>query len=228
MLVLGIETATSLISVAVGSEGQIAGEVSLSTRQAHMQRLLPAIDRLLEDTGLMIEEIEALAVSVGPGSFTSLRVGMATAKALAHALGRPLVGVPTLDALAWNFRGCGSLVCPVLTARRDEVYCAFYIDGGAQGMKRLSGYLSLNPRHLARRLAENDCSGVLFAGEGARAYWKIFQENLGERAALAEADRDWPRAATVVVMGCRELARGAAGAPDSVHALYVKQPAIKM
>lgn len=226
MRILGIETSTPVISVAVGEDQQILGEASFNTKQAHMEHLLPMIDYVLKGCGMAIGDIDAFAVSVGPGSFTSLRVGLATGKAFAHALGKPLAGVPTLDVLAWGLRGVFGLICTVLEARRDEVYACFYISTD-DGMRRLSSYMAINPLKLAVRLQGNLSSRVTFTGEGAQAYWDIFREKLGERAVLAEPAQLWPRAAIVAKLGYRDLLANGEKRPGAVSALYVKSPAIR-
>lgn len=192
-----------------------------------MQHLLPVIDRILKDLGMTVKEVDALAVAVGPGSFTSLRVGLATAKALAHVLGKPLTGIPTLDALAQGLHGTSGLVCPVLTARAQEVYASFYVSSGTR-MKRLSGYLALDPRQLVDRLQGELRAGITFTGEGAVAWWSLIREALGARAVLAEPAQIWPRAALIAFMGMTALQerRDDARQP-AVRALYVKPPAIR-
>lgn len=226
MRILGIETSTQVVSVAICEEQRLLGEVSFNAKQAHMQRLLPMIDYILKGCGMEIADVDAFAVSVGPGSFTSLRVGMATAKAFAHALSKPLVGVPTLDALAWELLGNAGLVCSLLEARRDEVYACFYIST-SEGMRRLSDYMAINPLKLAERLQANFMSTVTFTGEGALVYWEILREKLGEKAALADPVQLWPRAAAVARLGYLNLASGQAGDTRAVTALYVKPPAIR-
>jgi tRNA threonylcarbamoyladenosine biosynthesis protein TsaB len=220
-----------------------------------MERLLPVVDQVLSGLGMTLQDIDAFAVSVGPGSFTSLRVGMATAKALAHTLRKPLTGVPTLDALALGLHGTPGLICPVLTARAQEVYASFYVSappyaasavaavpgpspqagagyppGGArqERMKRLSGYLAVDPRRLADRLQNDLRAGVTFTGEGALAWWDVLREALGDRAVLAEPDQLWPRAALVaaVGLGALEQRQGDTRLP-AIRALYVKPPAIR-
>ena len=226
MRILGIETSAPVVSVAVCEEQQVLGEASFNTRQAHMERLLPMIDYVLKGCGMTIGDVDAFAVSVGPGSFTSLRVGLATGKAFAHALVKPLAGVPTLDALAWGLRGISGLICTVLEARRDEVYACFYVSTD-DGMRRLSDYMAINPLKLAGRLQDNLTARVTFTGEGAQTYWDIFREKLGERAVLAEPAQLWPRAAMVAKLGCRDLLANGGKHPGAVGALYVKSPAIR-
>ncbi len=192
-----------------------------------MEHLLPVIDRILKDLGITVKEVDALAVAVGPGSFTSLRVGLATAKALAHVLGKPLTGIPTLDALAQGLHGTSGLVCTVLPARAQEVYASFYTSSGT-GMKRLSGYLALDPRQLVDRLRGELQAGITFTGEGAVTWWSLIREALGDRAILAEPAQIWPRAALIAFMGMAALQerRDDARQP-AVRALYVKPPAIR-
>jgi tRNA threonylcarbamoyladenosine biosynthesis protein TsaB len=236
-----------------------------------MERLLPVVDQVLSGLGMTLQDIDAFAVSIGPGSFTSLRVGIATAKALAHTLRKPLTGVPTLDALALGLHGTPGLICPVLTARAQEVYASFYVSappyaasavaevpgppcrvprpegtrrgteprpqagagyplGGArqERMKRLSGYLAVDPRRLADRLQNDLRAGVTFTGEGALAYWDVLREALGDRAVLAEPAQLWPRAALVAAVGLGALEQRQGGTRlPAIRALYVKPPAIR-
>lgn len=226
MRVLGIETSTPLVSVAVAEEDGVLGEFALTTKQGHMQHLLPLIDSLLRGLDCSLEEIDGYAAAVGPGSFTSLRVGLATCKALAHATGKNVAGVPTLDVLARGLQGTSGLICPVLCARRDEVYTAFYVSSGA-GIKRLSGYLALRPLELAQRLGKELVAGVTFTGDGALEYWEVFREYLDDRATLADPSRMWPRAGLVAVMGLKILKEKGGEDPGAVRALYVKPPAVR-
>lgn len=223
-----------MVSVAVVEDLQVLGEISVHARQGHMERLLPVIDQIMTGTGMTLQELDAIAVAIGPGSFTSLRVGLATAQALAHALGKPLTGVPTLDALAASgclASGCGrgaatGLICPLLTARAQEVYACFYISTD-QGIKRLSGYLALDPQRLADRLRQELRSGITFTGEGALKYWDLLRAALGERARLAGAAHLWPRGAQIAAIGLTQLDRQEARGRQVVRPLYVKPPAIR-
>jgi tRNA threonylcarbamoyladenosine biosynthesis protein TsaB len=135
-LVLGIETATVCGGVAVvSSTGELLGEISLRNQESHSERILPAAEWLLKTLGLSVQALSAVAVSSGPGSFTGLRAGIATAKGLAFSLGVPLFGIPTLDALVAHLPPEEGPVCAVLSARRGEVYRAFFHSGTA-GAKR--------------------------------------------------------------------------------------------
>jgi tRNA threonylcarbamoyladenosine biosynthesis protein TsaB len=224
--ILGIETSTPVVSVALLEDRQITAEASFHTRQDHMKRLLPLVDQLLDGAGCSVRDLDAFSVALGPGSFTSLRIGLATGKALAHALGKPLIGVPTLDVLAWDLHGIPELICPVLISRRQEVYAAFYTTSGS-GMQRLSGYLALDPLRLAERLSGQLHGVVTFTGEGALQYWELFHGQLGERAKLVEPVHIWPRAGIVAWLGAERLNKSEDADPARITALYVKQPVIR-
>lgn len=225
MLFLGIESSTPIISAAVGDESGILGEVSVKAEQAHMRLLLPLIDTLLNKLQLEIKEIDAFAAGVGPGSFTSLRIGLATCKSLAHASGKPLYGVPTLDVLAAALEGRPGLICPILQARRQEVYTAFYVNS-PKGIKRLSSYLALDPEKMAARLEKELQTEITFTGEGAGYYWNILQGKLGKKASLADPALIWPRAGLVISLGKKQASIDT-GDPGSVQAIYVRPPGIK-
>ncbi|HHV34306.1 MAG TPA: tRNA (adenosine(37)-N6)-threonylcarbamoyltransferase complex dimerization subunit type 1 TsaB [Syntrophomonadaceae bacterium] len=226
MRVLGIETSTPVVSVAVAADSQVLGEFSLTTKRGHMEHLLPLIDQLLDGLGIAVDDLDGFAASVGPGSFTSLRVGLATCKALAHSVNKPVADVPTLDVLAWELQGTSGLICPVLTARRNEVYTAVYVSSHS-GIKRLSSYLALNPLGLAQRLQGELRTKITFTGEGAKKHWTSFQDCLEDRAFLADPARMLPRAGQTAILGTEILSREGGKEPGSVEALYIKSPAIR-
>jgi tRNA threonylcarbamoyladenosine biosynthesis protein TsaB len=127
MKVLAIETATIAGSAAVvDDELGLIGEVRVDVRVAHAERLMPSIQWLMESSRTSIKDIDAFAISIGPGSFTGLRIGLSTAKGLAYAAKKPLVPVRTLDAFARTLPYCRHMICPMFDARRNEVYAAFY------------------------------------------------------------------------------------------------------
>ena len=125
MIILGIETATKAGSAALVSEHEIVAEYLLNIR-SYSEQLLKEIDQILVDAGKSVEECEAVAVSLGPGSFTGLRIGVSTAKALAFAIQKPVLGISTLEAMAHNLPFVSGYLCPMLDARKEEVYTALY------------------------------------------------------------------------------------------------------
>lgn len=210
MVVLGIESASSQGGVAlVGREGLIA-EYVLNVEATYAERLMPAVDRILQDARITISEVEGLAVSIGPGSFTGLRIGLSTVKGLALATGKSLVGVPTLQALAWSLPYCRYPICPLLDARKKEVYCALFEHRGAELM-RLMEDAALVPEALVERISQP----TLFVGDGWRVYGTFLREALGGLAISPPASRGASPAA-VADLGRRRLLRGE---KDSVEAL---------
>jgi tRNA threonylcarbamoyladenosine biosynthesis protein TsaB len=164
MRVLAVDTSTLAGGVALLEGERTVAEYILDVRLTHSERLMPAIDRVMHDARWGPRDLTGLAVAIGPGSFTGLRIGISAIKGLALALSLPIAAVPTLDALAASYPGSALPVCPVVTARRDEVYASLYRwDGTA--MRREWDYLALSPAELAERLR----APVVVIGEGASA-----------------------------------------------------------
>src|SRR5262249_53696050 len=146
--VLAVETSTLTGAAALLEGDTVVAECRLSVALTHSERLLPAVDHLLRTAGRLLAAGDALAVAVRPGSFTGLRIGVSTMKSLAYATGKPLVGVPTLDALAWTLPFATHPVCPILDAKKGEVYAALYRTGGGR-LERLWDYQAVAPERLA-------------------------------------------------------------------------------
>ena len=126
MNILGIESSSLVASVAVATEDVVIGEYTVNLKKTHSQTLLPMIDAMMTLLEMDIKEIDAIAVSGGPGSFTGLRIGSATAKGLGLALKKPLIHVPTVDAMAYGLYRAKALICPLMDARRNQVYTGLY------------------------------------------------------------------------------------------------------
>ena len=126
MKILGIESASMVASVAIVEDGNLIAEYTVNHKKTHSQTLLPMIDEIVRMTELDLQTVDGIAISAGPGSFTGLRIGSATAKGLGFALGKPLLHIPTLDAMAWQLWGCDALICPIMDARRGQVYGGAY------------------------------------------------------------------------------------------------------
>ncbi|MCR5143757.1 MAG: tRNA (adenosine(37)-N6)-threonylcarbamoyltransferase complex dimerization subunit type 1 TsaB [Lachnospiraceae bacterium] len=126
MKILGIESSGLVASVAVLEEGIIQGEFTTNFKKTHSQTLLPMLDILKDTLELDLDTVDAIAVAAGPGSFTGLRIGSATAKGVALAMDKPIIAVPTLEAMACNFYGSDKLICPIMDARRNQVFTGLY------------------------------------------------------------------------------------------------------
>jgi len=208
--VLAVETSTLAGGVALLDGERVRGECLLDVSATHSERLMPAIDRLLADAAWTPADLGGLAVAVGPGSFTGLRVGLSAVKGLAIALGIPVAAVPTLDALAASLPFASLPVCPVLDARKGEVYaCLYRWDGGA--MRREWDYVALTREALARRLTEP----VVLLGDGAASV-------PSRVALLAPPHRRQPSPAAVAVLGRARLAAGETTAPADLLPIYLR------
>jgi tRNA threonylcarbamoyladenosine biosynthesis protein TsaB len=202
-LVLGIETATVMGGVALVSDtGELLGEITLRNHESHSERMLPALAWLLATLGLSLRDCAAVAVSQGPGSFTGLRAGIATAKGLAFSLGVPLFGISTLEALAANAPPAAGPVCAVLNARRGEVFRALFRRGPA-GPQRLEPDRLLPLQSFADELPD-DC---LVLGELPAAFCEMLPPGRGVRFAPAHLGQ--PRAAVIAALGsaARDVSR---------------------
>lgn len=227
MLVLGLETATPACSVALVDDRGLVAESTLVVGPVHSERLVPMIEQLLEGAGVERREVGGLAVSRGPGSFTGLRIGIATAKALAYAWERPLVGIPTLDALAFNVGPVNAVIYPLLEARRDEVYTAAY-RGGEGIPRRLGDYCLTTVEKLLEELEkgqkglEVSREPVVFVGEAAEACRELLRDALGDRLLVPPRFTAWPRAGSVAELGWRELRAGRGMDALTLQPIYLR------
>lgn len=203
LLILAVETATGCGSVALtrgwGSEGHLLAEYTVQPEVSHARRLLGSVTAMLVAAGLKWGDLDGVAVSQGPGSFTGLRIGMAAAQGLAMAGGLPLVAVPTLDALAAQVVGPSLPLCCLLDARKQQIYGAFYAPE-IGGWRRSGPYFVLTPDQLAPRLTEP----TLVVGPGVAACLTLLATH--PMVYMAAASTLQPRAATVGFYGARMLA----------------------
>ncbi len=215
MLVLAFDTSMPFCTVAVGRKGALLGERSIYAPQGHMQKLLPLIDLLLSDIGCDIKDIDAVAVGLGPGSFTGLRIGVSIAKGLAQGLNRPIVGVSSLDALVKPFSSHGGLICAVVDAKRKEVYSRFYRFSN-QNIQHLTDHEALSPEKLCDKLNEmnlsipNKAEGsneVILVGDALKLYISLFQEKI-KGAEFASPDFYYPKASNIMDLAFDRLESG--------------------
>jgi tRNA threonylcarbamoyladenosine biosynthesis protein TsaB len=216
MKLLALETATLAGGAALLEDGRLVGESRLNIALTHSERLMAVVDRLLQDCGWPAASLDALAVSVGPGSFTGLRVGAATAKGLALALEIPVAPVPTLDALAATLPFADAPVCPILDARKHEVYCSLFRWTGA-GMARQWDYLALPPEALAARLE----APVIVLGDGVPSC-RPHLARLGAGVREAAPVQSLPSPAVVGALGHAILSAGGGIPAERLAPLYLR------
>lgn len=217
MRILAIETSTRVGGAALLDGDHLIAEYTLRVPTTHSEQLMVTVDRLLTESGWKIGELQGVAVSIGPGSFTGLRIGVSTAKGLALALGLAVIGVPTLDALAAALPHAADPVCPILDAKKGEVYTSLFHWEDA-GMVRDWEYLALPPQDLCSRLS----GPVIFIGDGIAAFGDVLVRALGPRARLAPPSRRLPSAACVGELGHSRLIRGESDDAARLTPLYIR------
>jgi tRNA threonylcarbamoyladenosine biosynthesis protein TsaB len=207
-LILSMDTATPCSAVALTfgtrQNGRVLASLSLTGNVTHSRRLFAAIDHLMGEAEVDWAAIAGIGVSLGPGSFTGLRIGMATAKGLAAAAGKPLFGVSTLDSLAAR---CvtSKLICTVLDARKKEVYAAFYRCKDSGYSERISDMSVMAPEKLADSISEP----VIMVGDGAMAYEGLFKKSLGDKVIFAPSQLHEPSASSLGMLAGEMFESGA-------------------
>lgn len=204
--ILGIDTSGLVCSVAVVTESELLGEFSTNRKKTHSESLVPMLEILREKLELNLSTIDAIAVAGGPGSFTGLRIGSATAKGLAEALEKPILNIPTVDALAYNLCGARELVVPILDARRDQTYTGIYRFDGEK-MEILLPQCAVAIRELIERLNALGQAAV-FLGDGVPVFSETLRENLTVPFSFAPVHVSRQRAASVAALGLRYFAEG--------------------
>lgn len=195
MNILALESSAVTASVAILSDGRIVGEESYTNGLTHSQTLMPMVDEVLCRAGLKLADIDRFAVTNGPGSFTGLRIGIGTAKGLAYGCGKKVVGVSTLEALAYNIAPSPFLLAPIMDARRGEVYNALYRMEG-DTLTTITPPRALPVTALAEEIAEP----VLFVGDGVAVHREALRAQLGELSHFAPPHLCLQRAASAAVL----------------------------
>lgn len=220
MLVAGIETSTSHASVALGTANEVVAAYQLGRGRTQEQVVVPALERLLADAGVSWKQVGGVAVGLGPGLFTGLRVGVATAKALAQTLAIPIVGLSSLDVLAYGVRHSRRSICACIDARRKEVFWAFYrpVPGGVQ---RITDFRCAPPEHCVNEI-EARAEPVLAVGNGPLVYSGVFAE-LGDRSEFAGVAESTPTAVPLTELAVRRLEREDSDRIVDVRPLYIRK-----
>ena len=217
MRVLAIDSSGLTATVAVVEEEQTIAEYTINYKKTHSQTLLPMIDEMVRMTEVDLSAVDAIAVAGGPGSFTGLRIGSATAKGLGFALGKPLVSVPTVDAMAYSVYGCEDIICPIMDARRSQVYTGIYTfvpETAAEGshemryrFKVVRVQMAVSVEELIRRLNVYG-KRVVFLGDGVPVYRDMLAEGLKVPYFFAPSYMNRQRAAAVGALGIRYYQEG--------------------
>jgi tRNA threonylcarbamoyladenosine biosynthesis protein TsaB len=218
MRILGLDTATRCASVGLLVDGEVVAERSEVTYASHAVSLLPLIDTALRQAGCALRDLDAIAVSSGPGSFTGLRVGVSVAKGIACATGLRLVAVPTLEALARTVADHHGVICSLLDARKGELYAACF-ESSAQGWRRLSPDALVTPESLS---AISYTPRVIL-GDAVTPYAAALRDRFGREVTLLPFETYGPRGGVVATMGWERLQAGHVSDLPSLEPSYVRR-----
>jgi tRNA threonylcarbamoyladenosine biosynthesis protein TsaB len=235
MRILGVDTATSTASVALIEDGKLAAEESYPAgsetldstqgkRANHAEIILPLIDAVLSRRGLTVSELSGLAVSIGPGSFTGLRIGLSTVKGLAYASATPVVGIPTLLAHAARATRWRGLICAFLDARKSEVYAGLFRNEEGNLSRLAEDFVAPAQVMISKVQSRAGQDPCLFVGDGVESHKKLLAETLGMQAHVIGADRLSSVAAAVARLSEERFRRADVDSPESLRPLYLRLP----
>ena len=225
MKILAIDSSGLVASAAIwegnpGERGCILAVSSTDYKKTHSQTLLPMVDSICKETCCEAKDFDAVAVSAGPGSFTGLRIGSATAKAIAMVAEAPVIEVSTLSGLAYNLWGSGTYVCPMMDARRDQVYTALYSFESGKLITHIEGE-AVSVDEMIDRINSLG-KEVIFLGDGADAYKRIIESRVTVPYSLAPAHLNRQNAASVAVLGSVLYAEGKTVNADDHSPTYLR------
>ena len=206
MKILGLDSSGLVASVAIVEDNDLKGEYTVNYKKTHSQTLLPMLDEVAKMIELDLNSIDAIAVSGGPGSFTGLRIGSATAKGLGLALGKPLIHIPTVDALAYNLAGNRDIICPLMDARRNQTYTGLY-EFTEDGMNILVESCAVGIEEILEKINEYG-RPVVFLGDGVPVFRAIIEEKCRVPYSYAPAHLNRQRAGAVGVLGMEYYKQG--------------------
>jgi tRNA threonylcarbamoyladenosine biosynthesis protein TsaB len=203
LIILGIDTSTKFCNLGLIEDKDIIIEYTINgLTKKHSSILVPAIKDLLKMIDLKMEEINGIAISIGPGSFTGLRIGLGVAKGLCYALSLPLLGIPTLDATAFPLKEIPHLICPVLESKKDEIYDVVF--RGGESLHRIMDYKCEDIHSLLARLYSLK-EKIIFLGDGIKKYRENIKVKLGKNALFIDSQINLPMATNIAFLGLNKL-----------------------
>lgn len=219
MKILAIDTSTASGSIALFEDDQFIAELTTCTQKTHVERLLPLIKTLLSSINTKIEDVDGFALTIGPGSFTGLRIGLAAIKGLAWSLNKPVVGVSTLEALAMNIPYSDKPICPILDARKKEVYAGIYKVDGHWPISVMPD-LAISPEALVEKIKEP----TIFIGDGIKIISELKLEIGNRKSQIVFAPSHlWSiKALNIGLLAWKRFKKGDAGIPENVNLNYLR------
>lgn len=220
MKILAIDSSGLVASAAVVTEEKLLAEYTVNNKKTHSQTLLPMIDEIIRILDMELAEIDAIAVAGGPGSFTGLRIGSSTAKGLGLVLNKPIINIPTVDALAYNLYGTGCLICPIMDARRNQVYTGIYEFNGDEFCV-LNSQMAAGITKIADKLNELGRE-VIFLGDGVEVQKEKLKEIMTVPYRFAPIHLSKQRAAAVGALGIIYYKKGLTESADTHEPVYLR------
>ncbi|NLK03501.1 MAG: tRNA (adenosine(37)-N6)-threonylcarbamoyltransferase complex dimerization subunit type 1 TsaB [Clostridiales bacterium] len=220
MRILALDSSGLVASVAIASEEALLAEYTINYKRTHSQTLLPMLDEIIRMADLDISDIDAIAVSAGPGSFTGLRIGSATAKGLGLALDKPIIPIPTVDGLAYNLYGTDKMVCPIMDARRDQVYTGLYefID---DRLNVISPQKALSIDELVEEINQIGRE-TIFLGDGVPIHRERIENKMKNDYEFAPIHMNRQRAGAIAALGLQYYRLGQVESADQHQPVYLR------
>lgn len=218
MKILAVDTATGSCSAAVAERGRLLAELTVANGRTHSRHLMSIIDSVIEMAEMKIEQLDGFAATVGPGSFTGLRIGISSIKGLAYALQKPVVGISSLDALAWQCNQTPLLICALIDARKKEVYSCRYRFIDREMIKEASEKVA-SPADSLRGIHEP----CVFVGNGAMLYRELIAAELGDLAVFADNSHNLIRASTIAELGLSRIEQEPAADAKMLVPHYIRK-----
>lgn len=204
--------------IGVVQEGEVLADFRYDVKLTHSEVLLSYIEKIMKKLRLKLDNLDGFSVSIGPGSFTGLRIGLATVKGLCFASGKPVAGIPTLDALAFLSRGCRYPLIPVLDAKKNQVYAAVYKTRDNK-ITRETSYFVVDPWELTQRIPRE----AAFTGPGIKVLQSELKKKMGQKAHFLRGEKTLPSGAAVACMGWEKLKKGQKEDLFLLEPIYVRK-----
>ena len=219
MKVLAIDTSSNAASVAVVEDNVLLGEFILNHKKTHSQEIMPMLDDVLRRCGCEVSDIDLFAAAKGPGSFTGLRIGITTVKALAHSVNKPVIGIGTLEGLAYNLPFCEHTIVPIMDARRNQVYTGAYMWDG-EDFREIGEAEAMSIEECVA-----SCGNFLetvFLGDGVPVHKEFIKEKLGDKAIFAPASCNMQRASSIAMLALKRA--NEAESYYGLEPMYLRKP----
>lgn len=221
MLTVAIDSSQDMCTLALGRDSLVLAEYHFYNKMSLLRRLVPNIDMMLKDADYIAQDLDVIVVSLGPGSFTGLRIGITTAKSLAWTLKKPIIGVPTLDAIAMGAADTAvDIICPMIFARTNEVYWTL-MDSTAE--VRLAEYQASTLNHVLDEVEKRGLTAC-FCGTGATRNAETIRHRFGNKAVVTKPWTDFARGAALLDLGLKRLHEGKVDDAFTLTPMYIRKP----